>query len=60
VPVSEGKVDGRQVTFSTVMTKPYPVNMAWDGKIEGDYIAGTAKIHGMGSFPFDGTRIAER
>jgi|SRR5713101_1227042 len=59
VPVSEGKVDGRQVTFSTVMTKPYPVNMAWDGTIEGDYIAGTAKIHGMGSFPFDGTRIAE-
>ena len=60
VPISEAKVDGRQMTFTVLMTKPYPVNMAWDGKIESDYIAGTATVHGMGSFPFDGTRITER
>lgn len=60
VAISEGKIDGCQMTFSVVMTKPYPVNMTWDGTIEGDSIAGTATIQGVGSFPFDGTRIAER
>jgi len=60
VPITEVKVDGRQMTFTVIMTKPYPVNMAWDGTIEGDSIAGTAAVHGMSPFPFDGTRITQR
>jgi 4-carboxymuconolactone decarboxylase len=60
VPISEGKGQGHQVTFTTVTTKPYPATVTWDGTIEGDYIAGTATVQGMGSFPFDGTRIAQR
>ncbi|WP_220199397.1 carboxymuconolactone decarboxylase family protein [Ktedonospora formicarum] len=59
VPISEGKVHGHQVMFTTVMTKPYQVTITWDGTIEGDFLAGTAKISGVGSFPFDGTRIGE-
>ncbi|WP_165422813.1 carboxymuconolactone decarboxylase family protein [Ktedonosporobacter rubrisoli] len=58
VPVSEGKIQGQQVIFTTVMTKPYPITITWDGTIDGDYLVGTAKLHGAGSFPFDGTRIA--
>ena len=60
VPISEAKVDGRQMTFTVVMTKPYPVNMAWEGTIEGDSIAGTAAVHSMSPFPFDGKRITQR
>ncbi len=59
-PISEGKIHERQVTFTTAMTKPYPVTILWDGTMDSDFIAGTAKISGMGSFPFDGTRIGER
>jgi 4-carboxymuconolactone decarboxylase len=57
VPISEGKVDGHQVTFTTVMTKPYPATITWDGTIDSDFLAGTAKISGAGSFPFDSTRV---
>lgn len=57
VPISEGKVDGHQLTFTTVMTKPLPATIIWDATIEGDFIAGTNKISNVGSFPFDATRI---
>lgn len=60
VPLSEGSVQGCQVTFTMVTTKPYPATVIWDGTIEGDYIAGTATVAGMSAFPFDGTRIIER
>jgi alkylhydroperoxidase family enzyme len=57
VPISEGRVQGHQVTFTTVMTKPFQVTITWDGTVDGDFLAGTAKISGVGSFPFDATRI---
>ncbi len=57
VLISEAKVQGHQVTFTAVMTKPLQVTTTWDGTIEGDFLAGTVQISGMGSFPFDGTRI---
>jgi alkylhydroperoxidase family enzyme len=57
VPFSEGKVNGCHVTCTTVMTKPFPVTITWDGTIDGDFFAGTAAIRDMGSFPFDGTRV---
>ncbi len=57
MPISDGKAHGRQVIFTTVMTKPYPITIAWDGTIDGDILAGTAKINDAGAFPFDGTRI---
>jgi 4-carboxymuconolactone decarboxylase len=59
VPISEGKVQGHQVTFTAVMTKPLQVTTIWDGTIDSDFLAGTVKISGMGSFPFDGTRVGE-
>jgi 4-carboxymuconolactone decarboxylase len=57
IPISEGKVQGRQMTFTTVTTKPYPATIIWDGTIKSNYISGTATIKGMGSFPLDGTRV---
>jgi alkylhydroperoxidase family enzyme len=60
VAISEAKADGRQMRFTVVMQKPYPVTMTWDGNIEGDYVAGTGTVHGMSPFPFDGTRITGR
>lgn len=56
-PIREGKIQGHQVTFTTVTTKPYPSTATWDGTIEGDSFAGTVTIKGAGSFPVDGTRI---
>ncbi|HEX6554675.1 MAG TPA: hypothetical protein VF026_18045 [Ktedonobacteraceae bacterium] len=32
VPITEAKVDGRQMTFTVVMTKPYPVHMGWNDR----------------------------
>ncbi|MET3847400.1 carboxymuconolactone decarboxylase family protein [Paenibacillus sp. OAE614] len=55
-PVSEGAVSGNRVTFTTVMTKPFPATITWDGIIDGDFVSGTVNIKGVGSFPFDGTR----
>jgi 4-carboxymuconolactone decarboxylase len=60
VPLREGSIQGSQVTFTIVTTKPYPATVTWDGTIEGGSIAGTATVVGMGAFPFDGTRITER
>ncbi|MDQ7096579.1 carboxymuconolactone decarboxylase family protein [Desulfosporosinus sp. PR] len=57
VPFSEGKVNGNHVTCTTVMTKPFPVTITWEGTIDGDFFAGTATIRDAGSFPFDGTRV---
>lgn len=56
VPVSDGVVRGNRVTFTTIMTKPFPATIAWDGIIDGDFVSGTVNIKGVGSFPFDGTR----
>lgn len=57
VPISEGKVSGHQVTFTTVMTKPYPITITWEGTIDNDFLAGTANIDGAASFPFDSERV---
>jgi 4-carboxymuconolactone decarboxylase len=60
VPVSEGAVRGNRVTFTTVMTKPFPATITWDGTIDGDFVSGTVNIKGVGSFPFDGTRAGQK
>ncbi len=57
VPIAEGKLQGHQVAFKVVMTQPLQVTTTWDGTIDGDSIAGTVDVSGMGTFPFDGTRI---
>lgn len=60
VPVSEGALRGNRVTFTTVMTKPFPATITWDGTIDGDFVSGTVNIKGVGSFPFDGTRAGQK
>lgn len=57
VAVADGAVRGNRVTCTTVMTKPFPATIDWDGAIDGDFISGTVDIKGVGSFPFDGTRV---
>jgi 4-carboxymuconolactone decarboxylase len=56
VPVTDGKLDANRLSFTTVMTSPYPVSIDWDGTIDGDTLAGTADIRGQGAFPFEATR----
>jgi hypothetical protein len=55
-PLSEGKVQGHQMSFTTV-TASYSATVVWDGTIEGDFLAGTVNVKGMGSFPLEGTRV---
>ncbi|SHE40655.1 hypothetical protein SAMN05444392_101355 [Seinonella peptonophila] len=57
VPISSGKVQENQISFTTVMTEPYPITMMWEGTIDNDFLTGTATISGAASFPFDGERV---
>jgi len=60
VAVADGVLHGNRATFTTVMTKPFPATIGWDGVISGDSISGTVDIKDVGSFPFDGTRTQPR
>ncbi|MBD2865048.1 carboxymuconolactone decarboxylase family protein [Paenibacillus sp. IB182363] len=57
VPISDVSVNGCHVTFTSEMTKPFPVTITWNGTIDGDFFAGTTTFRDAGSFPFDGTRV---
>ncbi len=55
-PIANGKVDGDTVTWSNSITTPFPMNLEFTGKVEGDKISGSVKAGAFGSFPFSGDR----
>ena len=56
-PVSNGKVDGNNVSWSANITSPMPMTLEFTGNVEGDVLKGSVKAGAFGSFPFAGARV---
>ena len=55
-PIVNGKIDGDMVTWSNSITSPFPMNLEFTGKVDGDTLSGSVKAGGFGAFPFSGKR----
>jgi hypothetical protein len=54
--VTDGKVDGDQVTFKLNMTSPFPMTLTATGTLNGDAFDGTIDTGAFGKFPMKATR----
>jgi hypothetical protein len=54
--IANGKVDGDTVSWSNEITTPFPMTLAFTGKVVGDTLNGSVQAGSFGSFPFSGTR----
>jgi hypothetical protein len=57
-PLSNGKVDGNNLTWSASITSPMPMTLDFSGAVDGDKLSGSVKAGAFGSFPFSGGRVA--
>lgn len=57
-PISNGKIDGNNISWSNSITTPFPMTLEFSGTVDGDKISGTVKAGSFGSFPFSGTRVS--
>lgn len=55
-PLTNGKVNGNNVSWSANITSPMPMTLEFTGTVEGDAIKGSVKAGAFGSFPFSGAR----
>jgi hypothetical protein len=55
-PITDGKVDGNNVSWKMAITTPMPMTLEFTGVVDGDNISGSVKAGSFGSFPFSGTR----
>jgi hypothetical protein len=53
--ISDGRVDGNQLSWSAKITKPMRMSFKFTATVEADRISGTAK-HFLGKATFTGTR----
>ena len=56
-PVTNGKVDGNNLSWSANITSPMPMTLEFSGAVDGDAIKGNVKAGSFGSFPFSGARV---
>ena len=56
IDLTDGTVDGGSLTWKAAMTSPMPMTLEFAATVDGDAIAGEAKLGAMGSAPFEGTR----
>lgn len=56
VPIENGSVDGDAVKWSAKVTSPMPIQLDFDGKVEGDSLSGNVKLGAFGTSTFSGTR----
>jgi hypothetical protein len=54
-PVS-GKVDGDTLTWGSKLTQPFPIDLEFTVKVEGDKMTGSVKAGAFGSSPLTGER----
>ena len=54
--ISNGKVDGDTLTWSSAITQPFPMTLEFTGTVDGDTMTGNVKVGAFGSFPFKGSR----
>lgn len=56
--ITDGKVDGNTLSWTSKMTSPMPMTLECTATVDGDSISGTVKAGMFGSFPMTGSRIA--
>ena len=52
-----GKVAGDTLTWSADITKPMPLTLEFEVKVDGDKLSGTCKLGAFGAAPVNGHRI---
>ncbi len=52
----DGKIEGQSVSWSSVVSQPFPMTVEFSGTISGDEITGSVKAGDFGVFPFSGKR----
>jgi hypothetical protein len=57
-PITDGKVDGNTISWSSDIVVPMPMTLDCKATIEGDELNGTVTAGMFGSFPMTGKRIA--
>ncbi|HWF63352.1 MAG TPA: hypothetical protein VN685_01935 [Rhizomicrobium sp.] len=57
-PVTNGKIDGNNLSWSASITSPMPMTLEFTGTLDGDKLSGSVKAGAFGSFPFSGGRAA--
>ena len=57
-PLTNGKVDGNNLSWSAAITSPMPMTLEFSGSVDGDKLSGSVKAGAFGSFPFSGGRAA--
>jgi hypothetical protein len=55
--ITDGKVDGQTIIWSSKITTPMPMTLDCKATIDGDAISGTVKAGMFGSFPLNGSRV---
>jgi hypothetical protein len=55
-PITDGKVDGNNVSWKNAITTPFPMTLEFAGAVDGDTLSGNVKAGSFGSFPFTGKR----
>ncbi|EGD58331.1 hypothetical protein Y88_0385 [Novosphingobium nitrogenifigens DSM 19370] len=55
--ISDGKIDGNVLTWSSQLTVPMPMKLDCKATVDGDAIAGAVTAGMFGSFALSGTRI---
>jgi len=54
--ISEGSVNGNNVSWKASITKPMPLTLEFSGAVSGDRISGDVKLGMFGTSSFSGTR----
>jgi hypothetical protein len=54
--VTDGTVDGNNLTWKAALTQPMPINLEFAATVDGDKISGNVKLGTFGDATFEGTR----
>jgi hypothetical protein len=54
--VTDGVVDGDNLTWKAALTQPMPINLEFAATVDGDKMTGTVKLGTFGDFAFEATR----
>ena len=56
IDITEGTVDGDNVTWKASMAQPMPMTLEFTAKVDGDNISGQVALGTFGNAAFSGTR----
>ena len=54
--IADGKADGDNLSWTTSITSPMPMNLEFSATVAGDKITGSVKLGAFGNADFKGTR----